>query len=315
MPVMGGNTMIVRFAVALGLIVASSPALAKPMVIGVSMALFDDNFLTTVRNAMARRAHEVDGLQIQFQDAQGDVGKQLSEVQNFVSQHVDAIIVNPVDTAATKPITEAASGAHIPLVYVNRKPDQSTLPPGVAVVASDDKLAGRLQMADLAAKMGGRGNLVIMLGDLANNSTQGRTAGVKDILAKYPDIHVVEEQTANWERNKAIDLMNNWLTKGDKITGVAANNDEMAIGAIIAIRSNGINPKNIAIGGVDATADGLAMMAKGNLAVTVFQNAKGQGATAVDDAVKLAKGQPVSQNDVIPYELVTPANYKGYLTR
>ncbi len=305
-----------RTAVAFGLMTTlPSLAIAKPLTIGVSMALFDDNFLTTVRKAMEQHARQVSGLRIQFQDAQGDVGKQLSEVQNFVSQRVDAIIVNPVDTAATKPITEAATNAHIPLVYVNRRPDVASLPPSVAVVASDDKLAGRLQMTQLATRMGGHGNLVIMLGDLANNSTQGRTAGVKEILAKYPDIHVVEQQTANWERNKAIDLMNNWLTKGDKIAGVAANNDEMAIGAIIAIHSNGLDPKTIAIGGVDATPDGLSAIAKSTMAVTVFQNAKGQGTSAVDDAVKLANGEPVSQNDVIPYELVTRANYKSFLDR
>ena len=294
---------------------ATNPARAKPLSIGVSMALFDDNFLTAVRQAMSQHGKSIPGLQMQFQDAQGDVGKQLSEVQNFVSQKVDAIIVNPVDTSTTKRITEAAVAAHIPLVYVNRKPDEATLPASVAVVASDDKLAGRLQMTALAKKMGGKGNLVIMLGDLANNSTQGRTAGVKQVLANYPAIKVVEEQTANWERTKAIDLMNNWITKGDKIEGVAANNDEMALGAIIALHSNGMNPKKMAIGGSDATADALDALAKGDLTVTVFQNAKGQGATAVDDAVKLANGDRVTQYDTIPYELVTPANYKSFLDR
>ncbi|TLU74379.1 sugar ABC transporter substrate-binding protein [Lichenicoccus roseus] len=302
-------------AAACVLAVTAAPAVAKPLSIGVSMALFDDNFLTTVRQAMATHAQSIQGLQVQFQDAQGDVGKQLSEVQNFISQKVDAIIVNPVDTATTKRMTSAATAAHIPIVYVNRRPDETSLPASVAVVASDDKLAGRLQMTVLAKKMGGRGNLVIMLGDLANNSTQGRTAGVKEVLAKYPGIKIVEEQTANWERTKAIDLMNNWITKGDKITGIASNNDEMALGAIIALHSNGVDPKSLAIGGVDATADGLDALRKGDLTVTVFQNAKGQGAEAVDDAVKLANGQAVKQYDTIPYELVTPQNYKSFLNR
>jgi inositol transport system substrate-binding protein len=223
--------------------------------------------------------------------------------------------VNPVDTSTTKRITQAAVAAHIPLVYVNRKPDEATLPDSVAVVASDDKLAGRLQMTSLAEKMHGQGNLVIMLGDLANNSTQGRTAGVKEVLAKYPGIKVVEEQTANWERTKAIDLMNNWITKGDKITAVAANNDEMALGALIALHSNGMDPKAMAIGGSDATPDALDALAKGDLTVTVFQNARGQGTSAVDDAVKLASGEKVTQFDSVPYELVTPQNYRSFLKR
>ena len=283
--------------------------------VGVSKALFDDNFLTAVRQAMAQRAAATPDLHIQFQDAQGDVGKQISQVQNFVSQKVDAIIVVPVDTSATKRITSAASGAGIPLVYVNRKPDEKTLPQKVAVVASDDVLAGRLQMTALAKRMGGHGNLVILLGDLANNSTQGRTEGVKAVLKNNPGIKVIEQQTANWERTKAIDLVNNFISKGDKINGVAANNDEMALGAVIAFQQDGTSPKTVAIGGVDATADGLAALKKGDLAVTVFQNAKGQGQTAVDDALKLVHGQSVSQYDTIPFELVTPANYRNYLNR
>ncbi len=302
------------------LVLGASPAIATTSVaatttIGVSMALFDDNFLTSVRQAMGNHAKSIPDLSIQFQDAQGDIGKQISQVQNFVSQHVDAIIVVPVDTSATKRITAAATAAGIPLVYVNRKPDEKTLPPKVAVVASDDVLAGRLQMTALAKAMGGHGNLVILLGDLANNSTQGRTAGVKEVLRQNPGIKLIEEQTANWERTKAIDLMNNLISKGDKINGVAANNDEMALGAVIAFQQDGIKPGSVAIGGVDATADGIAALRKGELAVTVFQNAKGQGQTGVDDALKLVHGQPVPQYDTVPFELVTPANASSYLTR
>lgn len=232
-----------------------------------------------------------------------------------MSQKVDAIIVNPVDTSAAKPITTAATRAGIPLVYVNRRPDEKSLPPKVAVVASDDVLVGTLEMTELAKRMNGKGNLVIMLGDLASNATQGRTTGVKQVLAKYPDIKVAEEQTANWERTKAIDLVNNWLSKGDKIDSVASDNDEMALGAIIAFQQAGVSPKSVAVGGVDATPDALAAMQKGEMAVTVFQNAKGQAQTALDDALKLAKGEEVPQYDTIPYELVSPQTYKSFLNR
>lgn len=303
------------FAAAAVLVLSAAPGWAKPMTIGVTMALFDDNFLTSVRQAMADHAKTIPELQVQFQDAQGDIGRQLSQVQNFVSQKVDAIVVNVVDTAATRNITKVVTDARIPLVYVNRQPDAKTLPPTVSVVASDDLVAGRLQMTELARRLNGKGNVVLMLGDLANNSTQGRTAGNKEVLAKNPDIKVVEEQTANFERTRAIDLMNNWLSKGTKIDAVVSNNDEMAIGAIIALRQAGRSPKQVLVGGVDATADALAEMAKGDLAVTVFQDAKGQGRKALDNAVKLARGEKVEQFDFVPYELVTPENYRGFLNR
>jgi inositol transport system substrate-binding protein len=289
-----------------------APAAYSKTTIGISMALFDDNFLTIVRNAMAEHAKTLPDVDLQFQDAQGDVGRQINQVQNFVSQKVDAIIVNPVDTASTKRITAAAAEAKIPLVYVNRRPDEKAVAAGVAVVASDDLVAGRLEMTELAKRMNGKGNLVILLGDLANNSTQGRTAGAKEVLAKFPDIKIIEEQTANYERTKAIDLVNNFLSKGDKIDGICSNNDEMAIGALIALRQAGKDPKKIPIGGVDATPDALSEMTKGDLAVTIFQNAKGQATRSVDDAVKLIKGEQVTQLDWVPYELVTAENMKKY---
>ena len=110
-------------------------------------------------------------------------------------------------------------------------------------------------------------------------------------------------------------LMNNWLTAGIPIDAVAANNDEMAIGAIMAIRQAGIAPGKILVGGVDATPDALAEVEKGALAVTVFQDARGQGRGALDAAVKLSRGEKVDSFVWIPFELVTRENYKSFLDR
>ena len=96
--------------------------------LGVSMALFDDNFLTAVRASMKERAQQLN-VPIQFEDAQNDIGRQLNQIQNFIAQKVDAIIVNPVDTDATPRMTRLAVRAGIPLVYVNRMPGDKQLPP------------------------------------------------------------------------------------------------------------------------------------------------------------------------------------------
>src|SRR4051794_39849951 len=206
-------------------VVMASPALADTNV-GVTMALFDDNFLTKIREAIKAEADQTPGVHVQFEDAQADIGRQINQVQNFIAQKVDAIIVNPADTAATKKITQMATEAGIPLVYVNRGPDQKQLPPKVSVVVSDHVVAGRMEMDELAKCMKGKGNAAVMLGELASNATQERTQGNKEVIAKYPDIKVVQEQTANYQRNQAIDLMNNWLASGTQIDAVVANTDE-----------------------------------------------------------------------------------------
>lgn len=299
----------IRFAsLALSLMFASGAALAD-MKIGVSMSQFDDTWLTYLRESMDKKAKSYpDGVQLQFEDARSDVVKQLSQVESFISQKVDAIVVNPVDTAATKKITEAAVKAGIPLVYVNRRPDDLKLPKGVVTVASNDLEAGEMQMQYLADKMGGKGDIVILLGDLANNSTTNRTKGVKDVLAKYPNIKIEQEQTGTWLRDKGMTLVNDWLTQGRKFDAVVANNDEMAIGAAMALQQAGVDKGSVLIAGVDGTPDGLNAIKKGSLAVSVFQDAKGQADGSIDTAVKMARNEPVEQAVWVPYRLITPQN-------
>lgn len=284
---------------------------ASATTIGVTMDKFDDNFLTSVRNAIDAEA-KAKGVTVQIEDANDDTSKQISQIQNFIAQKVDAIIVNPVDTSATPKMTELAVAAKIPLVYVNRKPEDKTLPAGVAFVGSNEKVSGTLEAEELAKCMNGKGNLVIMEGQLSNNAALDRTADVEEVMKKHPDIKIVEKQTAEWDRNKALDLMNNWITTGTKINGVASNNDEMAIGAILALKQAGVDPKTVCVGGIDATADGLAEIANGNLYVTVFQNSKGQGKGAVDTALALIKGEKVPSTVDVPFEKVTKDNYKNY---
>ncbi|MCF5250894.1 substrate-binding domain-containing protein, partial [Pseudomonas sp. PA-5-4B] len=241
--------------------------------IGVSIAQVDDVFLAQMRDYMAAHAKELPGVTLQFEDAQGDVVRQLNQVQNFTAQGMDAIIVNAVDTAATQKMTVNAQQAKIPLVYVNRRPEFQDVPPGVGYVGSDEIKAGEIQMRYLAEKMGGKGNLAIMLGLLSNNATHNRTLGVKTVLKDYPDIKIVEEQSAEWQRGKAIDLMSNWIVSGRKIDAVAANADEMAIGAAMAISQAGMQPgKDILVAGSDGGAAGLDAVKKGQLLVTVYQD-------------------------------------------
>lgn len=306
----------IRFtALALSLLLASGFATAADLKIGVSMSQFDDTYLTNVREYMDKQAKSYpkgDGVQLQFEDARADVVKQLSQVENFISQKVDAIIVNPVDTASTARISKSALEAGIPLVYVNRRPDQKDLPKGVAAVTSNDEEAGRMQMQYIAEKLGGKGKVVILLGDLANNSTTNRTKGIKEVLAKYPQIKIEQEQTGIWLRDRGMTLVNDWLTQGREFNAVLANNDEMAIGAAMALKSAGTKPGSILIAGVDGTPDGLNAITKGEMTVSVFQDANGQAVGSVEAARKMAKKETIEQNIVIPFKLITPDNVKDF---
>jgi len=277
--------------------------------IGLTMK-FDDLWLTTLRDAMTEYAASQPGVELIAVDSKEDVATQLGQVENFVAQKVDAIIIIPANTDAADPMTKAAQDAGIPLVYVNRIP--SNLPEGVAYVGSDSIQAGIMQAEWLAEQLGGKGNVVIMNGDLAQEAAQKRTEGEKQVFAKFPDIKIIKEDTGNWSRDQGLALMENWLASGDQIDAVASNNDEMAIGAIQAIDAAG-KLGEILVGGVDASPDALQEMDKNRLNVTVFQNAKGQGEGGIKAAIALAKGEQIEQITWVPFELVTPENYKTFM--
>ncbi|MGE1563957.1 sugar ABC transporter substrate-binding protein [Pantoea septica] len=279
--------------------------------IAVSMAYFDQNFLTIIRQSIDKEA-KARGIDVQFEDARGDVGRQTDQVQSFIGSGVDAIIVDPVDSASTPQLTRLAQQAKIPLVYVNRTPGDKTLPQGVVFVGSDERESGTLQMEALAKMANYKGNVAIMIGNLTDAGALQRTKDVEQVVAKYPGIKVVQKQPANYARNEGMDLMLNWLGNGEDIDIVAANNDEMAIGAAIALSKSN---KKVLVGGIDATPDGLKALAQDKMQVTVFQDAVGQGKASVDVAQRLIKGEKVDSHLWIPFELVTRENMQKYVEK
>ena len=216
--------------------------------VGVSMALFDDNFLTVLRNGIQSYAG-ANGVQVQIEDAQNDVAKQLDQINNFIASGVDAIVVNPVDTSATQAMSDAAAAAGVPLVYVNRQPvNLDALPDNQAFVASNEVDSGTLETIALCDNWAGEGktevNVYVLQGELSNQAAVQRTQDIYDVIEAGKckvKVNVIDQQTANWSRDQAQNLMTNWLSTGAAFDGVISNNDEMAIGAIQAMKAAGID--------------------------------------------------------------------------
>jgi len=285
--------------------------------IGISIARSDSAFLTILRNGMQDQAGKLDGVTVQVEDAQNDTSRQLDQVQNFVSSGVDAIIVVAVDGDGTPALTKIATDAGIPIVYANHPPaDVDKLPETAAFVGSNEIDSGTLETKEVCRLLGGKGAAYVLMGPLNNHSSLIRTKDIHDVIAtdECKGMSVIEEQSANWDRLEAANIMTNWLSAGREFDAVIANNDEMAIGAIQAMKAAGIDMSKVVVGGIDATPDGLAAMAAGDLDVTVFQNAIAQGAAAMDAAVALSRDQETERQIWVPFELVTPENMKDYAT-
>jgi inositol transport system substrate-binding protein len=289
---------------------------AQKVKIGVTMALFDDVWLTLVRDAMTKWGKAHPDVELTIVDANNDTAKQTGQVENFLAQGMDAIVVLPVDTAATGPITKSVTKAGKPLVYVNRLP--ANLPQTVVYCGSKSIEAGIMNMEELGKCMGGKGNHAILVGELSNEAAIKRTEGIKKVCKeKYPNIKIVREQTGNWKREQGKTLMENWLASGQEIDGVASDNDEMALGALQAIKAAGKLGK-ICVGGTDGSHDALVSMEKGELNNSVYQDPVGQGEKSVNAAYLLAKKQPNPEvtdgNKIwIPYQKITKENFKSFM--
>jgi len=267
-----------------------------------------DTFLSRVQDGMKVKAEEL-GVTITITDAKDDTATQLSQVENFISQKVSALIVVPVDTSAAQPMADAAKAAGIPIVFVNRNPSIA----GVPYVGSDSLYAGTVEMEELAKLAGNKGDIVILQGQVTNEAAVLRTQGCNDVAAKV-GMTVVATQAGDWDRAKGQAITENWIQAGTLKAGdvVCANNDEMALGAINALKAANLLD-TVFVGGVDATSEALAAMQAGDLEVTVFQDASGQGSGGVQAAVDLVNGKTVPDYVDIPYVLVTPANINDYL--
>lgn len=284
----------------------------KKIVIGAALPDFSDKWLSYLQEGMKKFHKTQPNVDVTYVDAQNDASKQLAQIETFISQKVNAIVMVPVDTVSAVDMVERANKANIPIVVVNRTFDG--VDKATSYVGSESITAGVMQMEQVAKLLNGKGNIAIMNGQMGQEAQIKRTEGNKQIISKNPDLKVVLEGTGSWDRAKGMSLMENWLNSGQKINAVVSNNDEMAIGAIMAAEAAG-KAKDIIFAGVDATPDALEFVKSGKLQVTVYQNADGQGRTGLETAIKAAKGEKVEKNVYVPYELVTQDNVEEYIKK
>lgn len=283
----------------------------KELVIGVSMLSLQAEFVVNVKDVMEASAKEKN-IQLIVTDAQLTAEKQVQQIETFISQKVDAIILNPCEVEASSPAIDKAKAAGIPIVNVNSE----TKSAADAFVGSRDEESGEIAMEQLAKLINYRGNIVILDGNMGQAAQIKRSAGAMKVLAKYPLIKLIAEQSALWDRAKAMTVMENWIQSyGSKINGVFAQNDEMGMGALQALEQVKLKP-TVALVSVDAIADALQAVKAGRLNATVYQDAKGQGEGAIDVALKLIKKEPIGKKETfIPFKLVTIENVNEFLKK
>jgi inositol transport system substrate-binding protein len=287
---------------------STRPGGQKPLTLGVSLMNLSSEFIAMINQSVEAKARET-GVKLIVNDAQRSPERQVQQVESFIAQKVDAIILNPCEVEASSPAVTKALAAGIPIVNVN---SETKVAPN-AFIGSRDEESARLALEYVARRLNGQGNLVMMQGFLGQAAQIKRDQGAREVLAKNPGLKLLADQTAEWDRAKAMTLMENWIQSyGPKIQAVFAQNDEMGMGAVLALEHARLKDKVIVVS-VDAIADALQAVKDGRLDATVFQDAKGQGGTAVETAVKLVHHEPCEAQVFIPFQLVTKENVGNYL--
>lgn len=267
-------------------------------------------FTNELSDAVKAKAAEL-GVEVTVYDGEKDVAKQVSQIESAVTQGIAGIVIEPVSVDGVVPALEAAKAAGIPVVVVNQKISKPEAADSFVGVENFD--GGVLEMKTAAEAIGGKGNVAFLLGPLGSDAQIGRTEGYYEVLKDYPDIEVVFEQTANWTTDEALALVENWLQTGTEINAIVANNDGMAMGALKAVEDAKMLDQ-VLIYGLDATPDALAAVKDGRLTATISQGTTAQGKTAMETVYKLANGEKVDAEIILPFILITKENVDDFMS-
>jgi ribose transport system permease protein len=274
--------------------------------VGLSVSTLNNPFFVQLK-AGAQAEATKEGVKLTVTDAQNDASQQANQIQNFTSQNVKAIIINPVDSDAAAPSVKAANKAGIPVVAVDRTVNKATV---ATTVASDNVAGGKLAAKTIADQLGGKGSILVLQGTAGTSAANEREQGFTEGLKAYPGIKVVASQPADFDRTKGLDVTTNLLQAHSGINGIFAANDEMALGAIKALGSKA--GKSVKVVGFDGTPDGLTAVKAGTLAASVAQRPSELGKLAVQNAVKASKGEKVTNPVKVPVEVVTKENVASF---
>jgi len=270
----------------------------------IGVTVYDmSSFITAGKEGMDQYAKD-NNIELLWNSAGGDVSTQASQVDSLINQGVAGIIIVPIQADSLGPQVQTAKSKGIPLVAVNAALNNKDV---AGNVQPDDVAAGAQEMQMMADHLGGKGNIVVLQGPLGQSGEIDRTKGIEQVLAKYPDIKVLAKDTANWKRDEAVNKMKNWISSfGPQINGVVAQNDDMGLGALQALKE--ANRTDVPIVGIDGIEDGLNAVKSGEFIGTSLQNGTVELSAGLAVANALVKKEDVNKDPIYIMPAITKDN-------
>ena len=274
--------------------------------LGLALSTLNNPFFVEMKKGAEAQA-KAEGAELSVQDAQDDASQQAGQIENFTSQNVKSIIINPVDSDAAGPSVKAANNASIPVIAVDRAVNKADV---ATTVASDNVGGGKKAAKDLAEQLGEQGSIIVLRGQPGTSASRERGKGFMSAIKKYPGIKVVAKQPADFDRAKGLDVTTNLLQSHPDVTGVFAENDEMALGAVKALGSKAGN--QVKVVGFDGTPDGFKAIKQGTLNTSIAQQPAELGRMAVRNAIRKIEGSDLDSQIKVPVVTVNEKNVRRY---
>lgn len=271
------------------------PAHAKDT-IALVVSTLNNPFFVSLKDGAVKKADEM-GFELIVLDSQNDPSKELANVEDLTVRGVKAILINPTDSDAVSNAIRMINNANIPVITLDRGATRGK----VASHIASDNVAGGKMAGDYMAQLLGKGAKVIQLEGIAGTSAaRDRGEGFAQAV-KANDFVLLASQPADFDRIKGLNVMENLLAAQPEVQGVFAQNDEMALGAVKAVKAAG---KNVVIVGFDGTNDGIEAVKRGDMAATIAQQPALIGSLGVETAGKILKGEKVEANIPVPLQVI-----------
>lgn len=272
--------------------------IAEAAKVGLVVSTQDNPFFVTLKEGAVSKAKEM-GHEIVILDSQNDPSKELGNVEDLLIKGIDVLLINPTDSDAVVSAVKAANRNKVPVVTLDRASNGGTV---VTHIASDNVAGGELAGNFIVERLNGKNNRVVELEGIPG-TTAARDRGKGFNKAAQNKLDIVAKQTADFDRTKGLNVMENILQAQSEVNAVFAHNDEMALGALKAIEAS--DKTDVIIVGFDATEDAVKAVKEGKLAATVAQKPAEIGAKGVEAADKIVKKEMVPQFIPVELELIT----------
>ncbi len=265
--------------------------------VGFVISTQTNPFFVSLKNGAEAKAKEL-GIELIVLDSQDDSAKAAANMEDLITRGVDLILVNPTDSDAIVNSVMLANDEGIPVITVDRAANGGDV---LSYIASDNIAGGKMAAEFIIEQLGGSGNVVELEGIAGTNAARERGEGFNQGI-EGTELKVVAKQTADFDRVKGLEVMENILQSQPEIDAVFAHNDEMALGALEAIKASG---RDIIVVGFDATDDAVASVEAGELAATIAQQPELIGEMGIDAAVRYLKGETIDESVPVELKLVT----------